>query len=113
MTYLLLALVFVTLAAVAGYVLARKGAAGRSRQSHWLTVALTFLTLSILTAVFDSLMIGLELFHYDPAHIAGIRVGLAPIEDFAYPLVCALLLPALWLFLTQRRAQPTPSDESR
>lgn len=103
MTYLWLAVVFVIASAGAGVMFARVGAAPRSGRTHWAITALTFLVLAILTAVFDTLMIDLELFHYDPAQIIGVRIGLAPIEDFSYPLVCALLLPALWLALTHRR----------
>jgi hypothetical protein len=36
------------------------------------------------------------LFTYTDAHLLGPRIGLAPIEDFAYPLAAVILLPALW-----------------
>jgi hypothetical protein len=39
---------------------------------------------------------------YDDARISGARLGLVPLEDFAYPIAALLLLPALWL-LTRRR----------
>ena len=50
----------------------------------------------LLTAVFDNIMIGVGLVAYDPDLISGVFVGLAPVEDFAYPVAAALLLPALW-----------------
>lgn len=103
MTYLWLSFAFVGVAAAAGFVLSRVRAPRGSAQSHWGAVAVTFVALAILTAIFDSVMIGLGLFSYDEAHLAGIHIGLAPIEDFAYPLACALLLPALWLALTRAR----------
>lgn len=102
MTYFILALIFVTLSAVAGSFLVRAISPRASRRMHWTIAGGTFLALFILTAIFDNVMIGLDLFYYNPAQISGVRIGLAPIEDFAYPLVCALLLPALWLFLRQR-----------
>jgi lycopene cyclase domain-containing protein len=53
----------------------------------------------LLTAVFDNIMIGVGLVAYDPELISGVFVGLAPVEDFAYPVGAALLLPALWSLL--------------
>jgi len=68
----------------------------------WLPVTAAGVLLAVLTAVFDNLMIGAGLMTYDDAHLSGARVGLVPLEDFAYPLAGLLLLPALWLF-TRRR----------
>ncbi|WHF20954.1 hypothetical protein QJS66_11790 [Kocuria rhizophila] len=36
---------------------------------------------------------------YTEQNISGVRIGLAPLEDFAYPVAGVLLLPALWLLL--------------
>ena len=97
MSYPVLALIGVAIALVGGvaaWAFARR--AGAARATHWLAVAITVLVLFVLTAVFDSIMIAAGFFHYDPAALAGPRIGLAPIEDFAYPLAGALLLPALW-----------------
>lgn len=109
MTYLWLALVFLAVAVGIGAVLARPRAARASESGgagvHWQAVGLTVLALVVLTAVFDSLMIAAELFHYDPAHILGVTIGLAPLEDFAYPLACAVLLPGLWLVLARSRRE--------
>ena len=49
-----------------------------------------------LTPVFDNLMIAVGRFGYAPEALTGLTLGLAPIEDFAYPLAAAVLLPALW-----------------
>ena len=49
----------------------------------------------LLTAIFDNLMIAAGLFTYSEELISGVRIGLAPIEDFAYPLAIAFLLPAV------------------
>ena len=122
MTYFWLALAFVGAAAVAGAAFARaafaasptaaraltaNGASASPTSAHWRAVGLAFAALAVLTAVFDSVMISMELFHYDDAHLLGANIGLAPIEDFAYPLAAALLLPGLWVWLTRRKAAPS------
>ena len=58
--------------------------------------------LVVLTAVFDNIMIAVDLFTYPEHNISGIRIGLAPIEDFSYPLCAAFLIPAVWTLLTPR-----------
>ncbi|WP_458107784.1 prenyltransferase [Arthrobacter sp. R3-55] len=103
MTYSWLALAFIAAAAVAGVLFARRGARPGESGKHWKAVGLAFAALAILTAVFDSVMIGMELFHYDASHILGVKVGLAPIEDFAYPLAGVVALPGLWMWLTRKR----------
>jgi lycopene cyclase domain-containing protein len=66
-------------------------------------VVLTLLALCVLTAVFDNIMIAAGLFEYSAEHTSGWRIGLAPLEDFAYVLAAALLLPALWTLLPAGR----------
>ncbi|MEV7633535.1 lycopene cyclase domain-containing protein [Microbacterium sp. NPDC089318] len=60
--------------------------------------------LVLLTAIFDNVMIAVGLFDYSSAHISGIRIGEAPIEDFAYPLAAVILLPAIWSRLRKEAA---------
>jgi lycopene cyclase domain-containing protein len=113
MTYLWLALAFIAAAVVAGVIFARAGARPGGAQpgdtaKHWKAVGLAFAALAVLTAVFDSVMIGMELFHYDASHILGLKIGLAPIEDFAYPLAGAVALPGLWMWLTRKRNDASP-----
>ena len=94
MTYVLLNAVFLAVAAlVAAVAMARRLISACFVAAVAVALGLTLL----LTAVFDNLMIGAGLFRYDPAHISGLFIGLAPIEDFAYPLAAAVLLPALWV----------------
>ena len=59
-------------------------------------IGLTVLCIVILTAVFDNVMIANGIVAYDLAGRSGWGIGLAPIEDFGYPLAAALLLPSLW-----------------
>jgi lycopene cyclase domain-containing protein len=90
-TYLALSAVFLAIATAAALACARRGervaalAHGGGGQA-----------LVALTAVFDTVMIAAGLFTYTDAHLLGPRIGLAPIEDFAYPLAAVILLPALW-----------------
>lgn len=64
-------------------------------------VAVSMVALVALTAVFDNIMIASGLFDYAGHTLAGIHIGLAPIEDFAYPVAAALLLPGLWLLFSR------------
>ena len=67
--------------------------------------ALTALVLCALTAVFDNAMIAAGLFTYPDGLISGIRIGLAPIEDFAYPIAAAFLVPAVLTLLAPRERE--------
>ncbi|QHC67717.1 lycopene cyclase domain-containing protein [Rathayibacter sp. VKM Ac-2759] len=96
MTYLLLNAVFLAVVLVV-LVIARR----RLRPAALLG---TLAVLLVMTAVFDNVMIGVGLLvAYDDELISGIRIGVAPIEDFAYAIAAALLLPALWTLLPARR----------
>ena len=108
MTYLLLALGFLVVAATVA-VLAHRSATGSAGTSNSAprdrssggppgrhAVTLAAVALLILTTVFDNVMIASGLFEYSDAHISGLRIGVAPVEDFAYPLAGVILLPALW-----------------
>lgn len=86
--------------------------AGRVRARHVGAILLATAALWVLTAVFDNVMIASGLFDYGGHALAGVRVGLAPIEDFAYPLGSALLLPGLWLLLTGDRRRRRRRDAS-
>lgn len=103
MIYALLSAGFLAVAVLGGVLFAR--AAGPSRPV-WGAVAAAGAALLVLTAVFDTLMIGAGLFTYEAGLVSGVRVGLAPVEDFAYPLAVVIALPALWALLTRRQAVP-------
>ena len=100
-TYLLLALgVLVPVAAVSLVVLARAG------RSVLLPALVAVGILVVATAVFDSVIVGTGIVGYDHALILGVRIGAAPVEDFAYPIAAGLALPALWHLLGRRRRRP-------
>jgi lycopene cyclase domain-containing protein len=97
-TYLLLSLaVLVPVAAVSILVLRRAG------RGTMLAALAALAVLLVLTAVFDSVLVGTGIVAYDRSRILGARIGAAPVEDFAYPIAAALALPALWHLLRRRR----------
>jgi lycopene cyclase domain-containing protein len=101
LTYLLVAgAVLLPVAVAALLVLARAGQRALAGAAAALAVLL------VLTAVFDNVIVGTGIVGYDPARILGLRIGVAPIEDFAYPVAAALGLPALWTVLGPRREPP-------
>jgi hypothetical protein len=66
--------------------------AGRRRVGvRWASIALA------------AALIGVGLVGYDASKISGAFVGVAPLEDFAYPIAAVLLLPSLWVLLDRRR----------
>ncbi|WP_062210324.1 lycopene cyclase domain-containing protein [Demequina oxidasica] len=60
---------------------------------------LTGLVLVALTAVFDNVIVGLDIVGYDDQLISGIRLWHAPIEDFAYAIGAVMVIPTVWLWL--------------
>ncbi|WP_341973952.1 lycopene cyclase domain-containing protein [Microbacterium sp. LWO13-1.2] len=102
MSYSTLALCFLAVAATAGAALPLLA---RTRGPSMAALVISAAGLVLLTAVFDSAMIAAELFHYAPTRLLGLHVGLAPIEDFAYPLAAVLLLPSIWVVLLGRRSR--------
>mgnify|MGYP000011429883 CR=1 FL=1 len=100
MTYTLLNIVFLAIVALVGVaaVLAR-------RSPNWRAVGLASILMIALTAIFDNVIIGTGIVDYDDALISGIRIGVAPIEDFAYTVAALVLLPALWELLPARHRE--------
>lgn len=62
------------------------------KQLPWRAIFLATLALLVITAVFDNVIIGIGIVAYDPQLISGLKIGLAPIEDFAYSLAAPLLI---------------------
>jgi len=100
MTYWLLNLAF-----LAAVVVVAVAALLARRAPRWRFVGLTAIVLVVMTAVFDNVLVGVGIVAYDPARISRIRIGVAPIEDFAYALAAIVLLPSLWSLLTPRVAE--------
>lgn len=92
--YLILDVLFVAIAAAVVVSL--------RRHWRWKVDLQGLLVLLLLTTVFDSVMIAAGLIVYHTGRILGMYVGKAPLEDFAYPLVAALVLPCLWRMLRSK-----------
>jgi len=100
MTYLLVLAPFLAATAVAVALTARRPRFGARMAASAVAAGI----LILLTAVFDNVMIAVGLFTYPAELISGVRIGLAPLEDFAYPLCAAFLVPALFTLLAPARA---------
>jgi lycopene cyclase domain-containing protein len=99
-TYLGLAAIFVALTVP---VLVVAVALRRPDRRWWVVTGLTALALVVLTAVFDSIMIAADLFRFDESALTGIHIGLAPIEDFAWPIAATVLISSLLLLADEDR----------
>jgi lycopene cyclase domain-containing protein len=104
MTYTLLNAVFLSIVALVAI-----AAIVAHRAPHWRAVGLAAALLLTLTAIFDNVIIGTGLVAYDDSLISGVRIGLAPIEDFAYTIAALVLLPSVWELL--RRAPSRHNEE--
>jgi lycopene cyclase domain-containing protein len=62
----------------------------------------TVLTL-LMTLVFDNLIILAGIVGYDENLISGLKLGIAPIEDFSYTLVGLVLIPLTWELLGKKK----------
>lgn len=92
-TYLLVNLVFL-LAVLAAYRIRP-----RKPSKAWL---LTLAGLLVMTAVFDSLIVGFGIVGYDTDKILGVYIGNAPIEDFFYAVLAVILVPTVWKLMEKR-----------
>ena len=116
MTYWILNAVFLAAAVVVLIIALRSGRQPEQRRPNQRTLnrralGATALVLLTLTAVFDNIMIGVGLVDYGDAQISGIRLGIMPIEDFAYTVFAVLALPALWTLLRPASsATDSPED---
>lgn len=91
MTYVVLSLAVLVLVAVV--------TVKTLRQLPARPLVLTALTLMALTAIFDNVIVGLDIVAYADAKISGLRIWHAPVEDFAYALGAVMLMPAVWIWL--------------
>ena len=94
MTYALINVPFLIVAVLVLVVAVRLSA--RPALRPWLIAGAVMM---VLTAVFDNAIIGFGLVDYDDSLISGLRIGFAPIEDFAYTLAGLLIVPSLWHIL--------------
>jgi lycopene cyclase domain-containing protein len=64
----------------------------------------TFAAMIIGTAIFDNAIIGAGLVAYDETKILGLKIGLAPIEDFAYAIGVVLLATSVAALMKKKSA---------
>jgi lycopene cyclase domain-containing protein len=72
------------------------------RWVSWKVLVPTAIFMLLLTLLFDNLIIGTGIVDYDYSKTSGLRLFLAPIEDFAYTLVALVLVPSLFNFFRSR-----------
>lgn len=101
MTYPLIVLPFLGATVIVTLLSARRADFGRRMAASGVAA----IVLLVLTAVFDNIMIAVGLFTYPPEHLSGLRIGLAPLEDFTYPLCAAFLVPAVFTLLAGPRGR--------
>jgi len=97
MTYASLTLVFLTavITFVAVTTIVVKG------RMPWSAMGVTLLVTLALTALFDNVIIGVGLVAYDESLISGVKIGIAPVEDFAYT-VSVVVIVSCFSVLTKR-----------
>ena len=100
MTYPLIVLPFLLVTVIVVLTTVRMPRFGRRMAAS----AVAAVVLLGLTAIFDNAMIAVGLFTYPQNQLSGLRIGLAPVEDFSYPLCAAFLVPAVYTLLGRRRA---------
>ena len=73
----------------------------RFRTSRLCYDRIPLLILMLMTAVFDNLIILAGIVSYDESKLSGIKVLVAPIEDFAYTLVPVPLIALVQSYFLQ------------
>lgn len=71
----------------------------RPPKAWWLTLVVVV----ALTAIFDPIIIALDIVAYDPSKILGLYWFGAPIEDFFYAIYAVCIVPLVWNKLGERR----------
>lgn len=94
MTYPLLTLIVLSVFAIYAWLM--------RRWINWRFLVPATIFMLAMTAIFDNVIIGSGIVDYDYDKTLGIRVLLAPIEDFAYTLVALVLVPSLFNWLRSR-----------
>jgi lycopene cyclase domain-containing protein len=72
---------------------------------RWRKLCFTVAALVLMTAIFDNFIVGSGIVAYNPEALSGAFIGFAPIEDFAYTLVAAVLVPLTWWWLGSRQSK--------
>lgn len=68
-------------------------------KAFWVTLG----GLIVLTAVFDPIIVALDIVAYDETKLLGVYWFGAPVEDFFYAVYAAIIVPLIWIKLGERR----------
>jgi len=98
-TYPLIVIPFLVITVVVTLATVRRPRFGRRMAAS----AIAAVVLMVLTAIFDNVMIAVGLVVYPDELLSGLRIGVAPLEDFSYPLCAAFLVPAVYTLLERRQ----------
>jgi lycopene cyclase domain-containing protein len=71
----------------------------RPSRAFWITLA----SVVALTAVFDPIIVALDIVGYDASKLLGIRWFGAPVEDFFYAVYAVIIVPLIWHKLGESR----------
>ena len=82
----------------------------RFRTSRLCYDRIPLLVLMLMTAVFDNLIILAGIVSYDESKLSGIKVLVAPIEDFAYTLVLVPLIALVQSYFSQWQSRRKSSS---
>ncbi|MFZ1301833.1 MAG: lycopene cyclase domain-containing protein [Candidatus Microsaccharimonas sp.] len=93
MTYLVLNIIFILAVCIAFRI--------KVHRPTRRTLVVFFILFS-LTVVFDSMLVYFHIVEYAQNNILGLYIGFAPFEDYFYPLLAVILIPALWQSLGRR-----------
>ena len=75
----------------------------KQQRASKLAGAATVILLLVIAALGDNFIVGNGIVAYDTSLLAGVYVGSAPVEDFAYTLASVVLVPAVWLLMRRGR----------
>ncbi len=95
-TYIILNLIFLSVVTLALRIKWR-----RPSKAWWVTLGVSI----VLTAIFDSVIVGTNIVAYNPDNILGITIGTAPIEDFFYAIAASVIVPTIWMKLSFKKEQ--------
>ena len=93
MTYLILNILFIAAVVLALYALKIPIA------KRWYVALIPLL---ILTALFDPIIIYFDIVGYDTSKILGLTFFGAPLEDFMYSILAAILVPSIWNYMNKK-----------
>ncbi len=103
MTYTVLALVAVVVAAAVDYLVL--GTNLLRRKAFWASYAIVL----FFQLVVNGVLAGVPVVRYDPSAIVGTRVMYAPVEDLLFGFAMVLITLSMWVFLGRRGIGVVPA----